>query len=117
MAGLLGTAVMPRFERDLGLLRTGAWSLWSEVLSLVPVVVLLFALPQANTYSDIGFFAALACSRVGLYAFDLVQMQILQVTLEKHPRRNRFAALQVSLSSGMDLLKYGIVLVFNKPEQ
>lgn len=108
---------MPWLENKLGLLRTGAWSLWSEMLLLIPAVALLFAPPASGVYGDVAFFSALACSRVGLYSFDLVQMQILQITLEHHPRRNRFTALQVSMSSAMDLAKYAVVLVFNRPDQ
>lgn len=63
------------------------------------------------------FFPFLALSRIGLYAFDLVQLQQLQTELEHHPRRNRFMALQISMESAFDLGKYGVVLVWNRPEQ
>lgn len=39
VAGLLGTVVMPRMEKWIGLVRTGTWSLWLEFLPLTPALV------------------------------------------------------------------------------
>jgi iron-regulated transporter 1 len=41
---LLGTVLMPILSRYVGLVRSGAWSVWLEVITLTPVVF--------STYSD-----------------------------------------------------------------
>jgi solute carrier family 40 (iron-regulated transporter), member 1 len=63
------------------------------------------------------FFTFLALSRIGLYSFDLIQLQSMQVALERHPRRNKFTALQVSMQSTFDLGKYLVVFILNRPEE
>lgn len=45
VTGLLGTLLMPWLEKKVGLVRAGAWSISSEMLCLVPVVV-AFLLPK-----------------------------------------------------------------------
>jgi hypothetical protein len=55
-----------------------------------------------------------ALSRKGLWSFDLMQLQALQEALQNHPKRNRLTSLQLSLQSAFDLLKYAVVLGFNK---
>src|SRR5882762_2147678 len=39
----------------------------------------------------------MALSRIGLWMFDLAQLQILQESLELHPRRNRLTSFQYTL--------------------
>jgi len=63
------------------------------------------------------FFGAVALSRIGLFSYDLVGLQVLQVSLEHHPRRGRFTAMQTSLSSVFDLAKFAVVLVLHRPDQ
>ncbi|GHJ86546.1 hypothetical protein NliqN6_2948 [Naganishia liquefaciens] len=122
--GLLGTAVMPILEKKLGLVRAGAWSIWGEVASLVPVVLCLYIGPGPSATASLPsiintliFFATLSLSRLWLYCFDLVQLQALLVALERHPRRSEFSAMQVTMENAFDLAKYLVVLVFNKPDQ
>ncbi|PIL31381.1 transporter [Ganoderma sinense ZZ0214-1] len=47
VAGLAGTLAMPFLEKKLGLVRAGNWSIWSEALSLLPVVIALTALQNS----------------------------------------------------------------------
>jgi iron-regulated transporter 1 len=39
----------------------------------------------------------MAFSRIGLWMFDLTQLQILQESLESHPRRNRLTSFQYTM--------------------
>jgi len=59
----------------------------------------------------------MALSRIGLWSFDLVQLQMLQESLAKHSRQNSLTALQVSLQNMFDLAKYAIVLTFHRPAE
>ncbi|KAG0327165.1 hypothetical protein BGZ99_008255 [Dissophora globulifera] len=72
---LLGTVMMPAMSRYVGLIRTGAWSIWLEVATLTPVLL--------SIYSDrlpvqVVIFVGMALSRVGVWSFDLVITQIMQ---------------------------------------
>lgn len=59
----------------------------------------------------------IALSRIGLWSFDLCQLQELQTALDDHPRRNRLTALQLSLQNLFDLLKYALTLAAASPRQ
>jgi len=65
--GILATYLMPILSRRIGIVRTGLWSLWSEVLALIPVVL---AIALAGTLSkgttSALLFGGMALSRVGL---------------------------------------------------
>lgn len=43
------------------------------------------------------YMVGMAFSRIGLWIFDLTQLQILQESLESHPRKNRLTSLQYIL--------------------
>ncbi|KAK4048612.1 hypothetical protein OIO90_005782 [Microbotryomycetes sp. JL221] len=110
VTGLAGTALMPLLEKRIGLVRAGTWSMVSEVCSLVPVVLSFFIdrAPEGQKavwWNQVMLFAGMALSRIGLWAFDLCQLKLLQVSLEQHPRRNALTALQFSLQNILDLLK------------
>ncbi|KAH9932025.1 Ferroporti-1 [Epithele typhae] len=122
VAGLLGTLVMPVLERRLGLVRAGNWSIWSEVLCLVPVLVVLYvgAPPdgsRAPGWNAALLFGGMMLSRIGLWAFDLCQLKELQLALAAHPRRNSMTALQTALQNVASMFKYVLTIVLSKPSQ
>jgi hypothetical protein len=59
--------------------------------------------------------ALMPSALLGLWSFDLFQLQLLQEALKDHPRRNRLTSLQLSLQSALDLAKYGMVLGWSSP--
>lgn len=93
VTGLLGTLVMPWMEKKIGLIRAGAWSIVSELLCLAPVLATFYiAMPPISggpVWAEVLLFGGMAASRIGLWAFDLCQLQELQIALSEHPRRNR----------------------------
>ncbi|KAI0640034.1 Ferroporti-1 [Trametes polyzona] len=110
VAGLLGTMAMPFLERRLGLVRAGNWSIWSEVLCLLPVLIALYVCAPADgsrapAWNAVLLFGGMMLSRIGLWAFDLCQLKELQLALASHPRRNTLTALQFSLQNIADMLK------------
>ncbi|KAK0494508.1 iron transporter, partial [Armillaria luteobubalina] len=123
VTGLIGTILLPRIERKFGLIRSGAWSIWwSEVVTLVPTVLALYigvpeGIGHGPVYNNMVLFGGMALSRIGLWMFDLAQLQILQEALEHHPRRNTFTALQYSLMNTFEMLKYGLTMVLSDPQQ
>lgn len=92
-----------------------------EAFLLVPVVICFYVIPvHSPTFPPIIsfiLFTCLALSRLGLYAFDLVQVQCLQLELQHHPKRNRFTSLQIAMQNASDLAKWAMVLVFSRPDQ
>ncbi|KAK0452654.1 iron transporter [Armillaria borealis] len=119
---LIGTILLPHVERKIGLIRCGTWSIWSEVVTLVPTVLALYigvpkGIGHGPAYNNTMLVGGMALSRVGLWMFDLAQLQILQEALEHHPRRNTFTALQYSLMNTFDMLKYVLTMVLSDPQQ
>ncbi|KZT10586.1 uncharacterized protein LAESUDRAFT_720920 [Laetiporus sulphureus 93-53] len=122
VAGLIGTLAMPFLERKLGLVRAGNWSIWSEALCLVPVVISFYVGEppigkQAPAWNEALLFGGMMLSRIGLWAFDLCQLKELQMALSTHPRRNAISALQFSLQNVADMLKYVLTMILSRPSQ
>ncbi|BGP38845.1 hypothetical protein JCM10449v2_002783 [Rhodotorula kratochvilovae] len=122
VTGLMGTMVMPLLEKRIGLVRAGTWSIFSEVVTLIPAVLAFFvgAPPDGKrgpTWNDALLFAGMAVSRIGLWSFDLCQLKELQEALNDHPRRNSIMALQFSLQNIFDLVKYAVTIVLHRPSQ
>ncbi|KAL6310311.1 Ferroporti-1 [Sparassis latifolia] len=121
-AGLAGTLAMPLLERKLGLVRAGNWSIWSEAICLVPVLISFYvgAPPpghRAPAWNAALLFGGMMLSRIGLWAFDLCQLKELQIALATHPRRNAITALQYSLQNIADMLKYLLTMILSRPSQ
>ncbi|KAL1951323.1 hypothetical protein VTO73DRAFT_472 [Trametes versicolor] len=122
VAGLLGTVAMPLMERKLGLIRAGNWSIWSEVLCLLPVLIAFYVGEPSDgsrgpAWNAVLLFGGMTFSRIGLWAFDLCQLKELQLALATHPRRNSLTALQYSLQNVADMLKYILTIVLSRPSQ
>ncbi|SAM81362.1 related to ferroportin 1 [Ustilago bromivora] len=134
VTGLIGTFIMPILEKKIGLVRTGSYSLFAELIPLIPAVVSLwitgsptdrFGLrdkrrPSLNTGL---LFSGLALSRIGLWSFDLTQLAMIQTALSPEQlgpdagRKNALMALQFSLQNVFDLGHYGLTLGWNGPEE
>ncbi|KAI8977743.1 Ferroporti-1 [Trametes punicea] len=122
IAGLAGTLAMPFLERRLGLVRAGNWSIWSEVLCLLPVLITLYVGAPSDgsrgpAWNAALLFGGMMLSRIGLWAFDLCQLKELQLALATHPRRNALTALQYSLQNIADMLKYILTMILSRPSQ
>lgn len=122
VCGLFGTFAMPLLEKRIGVVRAGIWSIMSEVVTLVPVLLSFYiGAPsdgeQGPAWNSGILFAGMALSRVGLWAFDLCQLKELQTSLATHPRRNSITALQFSLQNTADLAKYILTIILSRPAQ
>ena len=136
VAGLLGTLVMPFLERYIGLVRTGSWSIISEVITLIPALLSFYIGTAPIGQKNPGWNAALlftgpcyiclfkqeidkcigmALSRIGLWSFDLAQLKCLQLALNDHPRRNALTARQFAMQDIAELLKYVTTMIFATP--
>jgi iron-regulated transporter 1 len=91
------------------------------LLPLLPTLLALFlgAGPgrERPAWNGALLFGGMAASRVGLWSFDLAQLQMVQEALSTHPRRNSLMALQVSLQNLFDLGHYGLTIGWSLPSQ
>jgi iron-regulated transporter 1 len=118
VTGLMGTFLSPYLSQRVGLVRTGSYSLWMELLPLSLSVVSFYK--GANTRSRPAWntsllFVGLSLSRIGLWSFDLAQLAQVQIALSSHPHRNALMGLQFSLQNLFDLLHYVMTIIFSKP--
>ncbi|KAJ7097184.1 Ferroporti-1 [Mycena belliarum] len=117
VTGLLGTVLTVPLERRLGSARAGSWSIWSMVVCLVPVMVSFYVLGPRTAAGAALLFGGMALSRIGLWSFDLIQTKQLQDALVANTRRNTLTALQLTMQSTADLLKYVLTMAFSRPAQ
>ncbi|GAA5851103.1 hypothetical protein JCM8547_004133 [Rhodosporidiobolus lusitaniae] len=121
VTGLGGTLLMPVLEKRIGLVRAGTWSIFSEVITLIPALLAFLAFEPSMGRGGLAFdallFTGMALSRIGLWSFDLAQLKELQEALDDHPRKNSIMALQFSLQNSFDLVKYVVTIILNKPSQ
>lgn len=59
VTGLIGTVVMPFLERRIGVVRTGTWSIFSELFCLIPVLLSFFVAPPMEGQQGSKTYAAL----------------------------------------------------------
>lgn len=72
LVGLSATFAAPRIIKKVGLERSGLWSLWSQTLCLVPVVLTFYYNMSRQPYLKLLYlFGFLSFSRLGLWGYDL----------------------------------------------
>lgn len=87
ITGLIGTVVMPRLEKLIGLERAGAWSIWFEAVCLTPALIAFFYGlgpygQHGKTWNSVLLFGGIALSRIGLWSFDLCQVSFSLPTMK-----------------------------------
>lgn len=120
VCGLLGTFVSPYLTRKIGLVRTGTWSIWAELLPLSMAIVSFYegaSNKQRPHWNTALLFTGLSLSRIGLWSFDLAQLAQAQEALRLHPRRNALMGLQFALQNALDLLHYALTIIWSRPSQ
>lgn len=129
--GVLGTLLYSWAAARIGTVRVGVLALWQQVACLtVAVGALFYPSWQGNHYgpnivedddkvtaTSLGvFIAAIALSRLGLYAFDVAAAQLFQyLVIEKV--RGVVGGFQRTLEAAFELLSYCLVLWRPRPEQ
>jgi iron-regulated transporter 1 len=118
VTGLMGTFLSPYLTQRIGLVRTGSYSLWMELVPLSLSVVSFYKGADTRhrpAWNTALLFTGLALSRIGLWSFDLAQLAQVQVALSSHPNRNALMGLQFALQNVFDLLHYAMTIIFSKP--
>ncbi|KAG0263965.1 hypothetical protein BG011_007686 [Mortierella polycephala] len=112
---LIGTLVMPIMTRYVGLVRTGAWSIWFEVIALTPV---LFSIYSDRMPIQFLIFAGMALSRVGVWSFDLVITQTMQEYIEAG--NNNAGVLNgwhYSMMNVFELAQFFLTMIWSNPDK
>ncbi|KAJ3005932.1 UNVERIFIED_CONTAM: hypothetical protein HDU68_004350 [Siphonaria sp. JEL0065] len=115
LAGLLATYTAPVLIRNIGLPKTGLISIWSQVLCLIPVLVSFFISDNPSLQTFL-FFAGITFSRVGLWSFDMSEMELLQ----KHvigEDVGLFNGCEFSLQNWFELLSYVVTMVWSRADE
>ncbi|KND02039.1 uncharacterized protein SPPG_02543 [Spizellomyces punctatus DAOM BR117] len=111
LAGISATIAMPRMVARIGLVRTGLWAIWSELWSLVPVVI-SFWMPVGGVAAGVMMFAGTTLSRFGLWTFDMTQMQIMQERVDA-AESGVINGMQYSMQNFFELLAFMTTIVWN----
>eukprot|EP01126_Amoeba_proteus_P055500 TRINITY_DN6895_c0_g1_i19.p1 TRINITY_DN6895_c0_g1~~TRINITY_DN6895_c0_g1_i19.p1 ORF type:complete len:404 (+),score=63.73 TRINITY_DN6895_c0_g1_i19:304-1515(+) len=113
IVGVFGTFSVTFLMSHLGLGRTGLIMIWLETALLSTVFLQLFVFPEANLW---WFLSPIVLSRVPLWSFDVIQVQILQETIAES-ERGQFSGTEHSLSSFMTFLSFLIGLIAGTPDK
>ncbi|KAI1776682.1 Ferroporti-1 [Hypoxylon cercidicola] len=119
-----------------GLQRFGLWGMSWQVVNTVPVTLALWAISALKdeeslsafarrivaeqTSPNVGWsvvlFSFLACSRLGVWVFDLTTQQLTQTLVPAH-QRSSFAGTENSVVNIFELLGAGAAIAFPRTEQ
>ncbi|KAI1137979.1 Ferroporti-1 [Hypoxylon sp. FL0543] len=120
----------------IGLQRFGLWGMSWQLVNTVPVVLSLWAIAAQMEQESLSAFARrmiseqaspnigwsvilfsfLACSRLGVWVFDLTTQQLTQ-TLVPQNQRSSFAGTENSVVNIFELLGAGAAIAFPRTEQ
>lgn len=113
IVGLTATYVVPRLVPAVGLKVTGMASLWLQVTLLSPCIA-MFLLPR--WWAVYVFMGLVSLSRFPLWAFDLVERQVMQTAIEEK-KRGAVNSVESSLTNVAMIVASGLGIVFSAPAQ
>ncbi|KAI1375542.1 Ferroporti-1 [Hypoxylon crocopeplum] len=121
----------------IGLQRFGLWGVSWQTINTIPVVLALWAISAQRDETEslsalaprliteqaapnvgwsIILFSFLACSRLGVWVFDLTTQQLTQTLVPQH-QRSSFAGTENSVVNIFELLGAGAAIAFPRTEQ
>jgi solute carrier family 40 (iron-regulated transporter), member 1 len=114
--GIASTFVVVPAMRRMGNLRAGQFFLTLQLASLLPGVAAFFYLERESTVRVVLFLSAIIASRVGLWGFDLVEVQIMQLFIDER-ERGLINATESALTNLAWLFMLGLGLALPDPAQ
>ena len=112
LSGIGATLLTPMLIRRLGMVRAGWWTLALQLGMLVPAVF-TFAAP-GSTAAVYLFLVFLCASRMGLWGFDLCEVQIMQEGVEEEAR-GAVNGVEHSLTNLFMLLSFVLGIIVPDP--
>lgn len=109
--GLFATFIAPKLIESHGLRNTGLGALWFQI-SLVSLTLVPFVIHG----SVVIMVSAIAVSRIGLWAFDLVEVQFMQ-TYVPEDKRGVISSVEYSLCNLISVVAYGLGIIWPNVSQ
>lgn len=95
--------------------KTGLIGAWSQNILLL-LGVIAFYLTDELEWLVYVFLSMVVLSRISLWTFDLVEVQILQENILEH-QRGVVNSVEQSLTNLATLIAFGVGTIFSRPEQ
>ena len=111
IAGITATFLTPRFMDKYGIRKSGMSFMIFQNGMLI-LALLTFVLPKKpHAYL---FLFAVVVSRIGLWGFDLVEVQLMQISIESH-ERGSINSVESSMTSLATLTSFLLGIINSKP--
>jgi iron-regulated transporter 1 len=114
--GVMATLIEPIMVKRVGLLVSGLISIWLQAICLLPLMGAFLLIKQDSLSFMITVFVAICSSRFGLWAFDLVETQLMQEKV-LHQDAGKINGAQESLMNVGFLLSFVLTIIFSDPTQ
>lgn len=111
--GLLATLTFSKLINKIGLIRSGLWGIWLEMIMLT-IAVSSFYFPT-NLTSLIILLTGVSISRWGLWTFDLTQGQLVQEI--EFERIGTVSGVQMMMQNVFELTSYAVTIIWYDPSQ
>lgn len=112
---LSATVAAPYLIARIGAVRSGLWFINEQLLSIALAVGLWLYYYERPIAAGLVLVAGVACSRLGLWGFDLSVQFLIQDTIPPSSRGS-FSAIEMSLQNIFELLSFLTTMVFWRPE-
>ena len=109
--GVLATSAAPMLIQKMGLERAGLLSIWLQVICLAPVFFALIFMNSYSPYFAIIVFSSISSSRFGLWAFDIIETQIMQKNISS-ANRGLINGVQESCMNFGELCGFAMTMIF-----
>jgi len=112
--GLLGTFAYHESTKHFSLRFTALWSIVWEFICLTITFASIFVLDDTTSLTLL--IAGVLFSRIGLWVYDIAVTQLFQQSVPEE-ERGQVGGTQMSLNSWMELLPFGLAMIFHRPTQ
>ncbi|KAJ5067613.1 solute carrier family 40 member [Anaeramoeba ignava] len=108
--GIIGTLIIPWMIKHMGLLSSGVVSLWVEISFLAVAYVLFFMLSMSHFI----LLTFVLISRVSLWAFDICEAQIIQLSVSEK-ERGKISGVQAGLCDLATIIVFILGIIISDP--
>lgn len=112
IAGIGATFVAPKMMEKFGIPKSGITFVFFQDVLLVFALLTFFLNSPAAPYL---FLFTVVISRMGLWGFDLAEVQIMQISIEPE-KRGVINSVESSLTSLATLISFSLGILISKPD-
>lgn len=112
---LSATVAAPYLISRIGAVRSGLWFINEQLISIALAIGLWLYYVDRPIAAGLVLVAGVACSRLGLWGFDLSVQFLIQDSVPP-ASRGSFSAIEMSLQNVFELLSFATTVVFWRPE-